>query len=387
MGRPSKAPDLCEALSASLELLRAPPGSTENSLAADSSSLVASDEGRVLTPAEAAAAIAAARENVHSCLQASLKRLEVPTDVLDSSKEEARGEVREFLTLLILANIPVKLASGLDVLEFEAQKDAVRVFQAILRASAECGVNTQIIQYVQSQPRFIQILLQGCGRPEVALHCGLMLRACTRYPELTTYLLETGAANELVILSRNQSFDIASDAFSSLRELLLTHKSVSSACLGKCSAEFFGNYHTLLQAEDYITQRQALRLLGEVLLNRVFMSVMISYVGNEHFLQIHMNLLRNHSKAIQLEAFHVFKIFVVNPRKPLRVHQILYRNKERLVKLLDNFHSKKADDEPFAKDLRTVLETLRNLAPVAAPGKMHLGKGGASPVRCTPVVA
>jgi len=111
------------------------------------------------------------------------------------------------------------------------------------------------------------------------------------------------------------------------------------------------------------------------------MAVMIAYVDSEHFLQIHMNLLRNNSKAIQLEAFHIFKIFVVNPRKPFRVHQILHRNRERLVKLLENFSSKKTDDDQFAKDLRTVLETLRKLPAPVNPGKKHLENTVASPVR------
>ena len=32
-------------------------------------------------------------------------------------------------------------------------------------------------------------------------------------------------------------------------------------------------------------------------------------------------------KRRQLQAFHVFKIFVANPQRPIRVHTILYKNK------------------------------------------------------------
>ena len=39
------------------------------------------------------------------------------------------------------------------------------------------------------------------------------------------------------------------------------------------------------------------------------------------------------------EAFHVFKVFVANPRKPPEVVAALVRNKARLVAYLDTFHS------------------------------------------------
>jgi len=388
MGRQSKTPELCQALAVSLEQFCSTSKSFVNltgSVTADCSKspgpLEASVVGTTEPACEAPSTCSSPRETVHACLQATLKILELPLDAPASCEEDTRGEVRELLQLLVAADLPLKILSSLDSLEFEAQKDAVRVFQAILRAGAECGADEITIEYVQRHASFTQMLLQGCGRPEVALHCGLMLRACTRYPQLVGFLLEAGVAGELMGLCRHQSFDIASDAFSSLRELLLTHKAYSSTYLGKHSGEFFLDYNKLLQAEDYITQRQSLRLLGELLLNRTFMAVMIAYVDSEHFLQIHMNLLRNNSKAIQLEAFHIFKIFVVNPRKPFRVHQILHRNRERLVKLLENFSSKKTDDDQFAKDLRTVLETLRKLPAPVNPGKKHLENTVASPVR------
>eukprot|EP00438_Fugacium_kawagutii_P023581 Skav217381 [mRNA] locus=scaffold4362:12860:13450:- [translate_table: standard] len=54
----------------------------------------------------------------------------------------------------------------------------------------------------------------------------------------------------------------------------------------------------------------------------------MSYVSHEQHLKIVMNLLLADSHAIQAEAFHLFKIFVVNPHKPLRIQQILVKNKE-----------------------------------------------------------
>jgi len=54
-----------------------------------------------------------------------------------------------------------------------------------------------------------------------------------------------------------------------------------------------------------------------------------------------MNLLRANTKAIQFEAFHVFKIFVANPKKSPSIVEILLRNKERLIEFLRKFQTDK----------------------------------------------
>ena len=58
-----------------------------------------------------------------------------------------------------------------------------------------------------------------------------------------------------------------------------------------------------------------LQLLGELLLERSNLKVMVRYVADEANLKLMMNLLRDSSRSIQFEAFHVFK--VCNARKAL----------------------------------------------------------------------
>jgi hypothetical protein len=57
-----------------------------------------------------------------------------------------------------------------------------------------------------------------------------------------------------------------------------------------------------------VTKRQSLKLLGEILLDRANFNVMTKYIANEANLKMMMNLLRDKSKNIQFEAFHVFKV-------------------------------------------------------------------------------
>ena len=51
--------------------------------------------------------------------------------------------------------------------------------------------------------------------------------------------------------------------------------------------------------------------------------MMTRYIANEVHLKMMMNLLRDKSKNIQFEAFHVFKVFVANPKKPPQIETIL----------------------------------------------------------------
>jgi len=70
-------------------------------------------------------------------------------------------------------------------------------------------------------------------------------------------------------------------------------------------------------------------------------------------LMLMMNLLRDRSRNIQFEAFHVFKVsallpyctadllqlFVANPRKSDQVEYILVKNRDKLMTFLQKFQS------------------------------------------------
>ena len=72
--------------------------------------------------------------------------------------------------------------------------------------------------------------------------------------------------------------------------------------------QFFSSFVTLILSNNYVTKRQSLKLLGEILLDRANFNVMTRYIANDANLKMMMNLLRDKSKNIQFEAFHVFKV-------------------------------------------------------------------------------
>lgn len=72
---------------------------------------------------------------------------------------------------------------------------------------------------------------------------------------------------------------------------------------------FFSKYNrVLVQSESYVTKRQSIKLLGEILLDRANYNVMTAYVDSGDHLKICMNLLRDDRRMINYEGFHVFKV-------------------------------------------------------------------------------
>ncbi|CAH8359731.1 unnamed protein product [Eruca vesicaria subsp. sativa] len=74
-----------------------------------------------------------------------------------------------------------------------------------------------------------------------------------------------------------------------------------------------------------------------------------------------MNLLRS-SKSIQIEAFHVFKLFVANQNKPADIANILVENKSKLLRVLAELKPDK-EDERFEADKSQVLREIAALEP------------------------
>lgn len=56
-----------------------------------------------------------------------------------------------------------------------------------------------------------------------------------------------------------------------------------------------------------------LQLLGELLLDRHNFTIMTKYISKPENLKLMMNLLRDKSRNIQFEAFHVFKVCYQTP--------------------------------------------------------------------------
>ena len=107
----------------------------------------------------------------------------------------------------------------------------------------------------------------------------------------------------------NSTFEVSADAFDCFRLILTKHKQLVSTYISTNFDLFFERYNNILvKSESYVTKRQSIKLLGEVLLDRAFYEVMTRYVDSGDNLKLIMWQLRDERKMVQYEAFHVFKV-------------------------------------------------------------------------------
>ena len=274
----------------------------------------------------------------------------------DAENEPREADIAKLCDELFATNALIDLLVRMREFEFEARKDVARVYDFVLRQRKQ-----QSVEYVKAHPDILKLLVEGYNDTEIALNSGQILREVIRHEELNELILHSPPLFDLFFdYVQLSTFDIASDAFATFKLMLTKHKVQCARFLDLNFDSFVQKYNVLLQSRNYVTKRQSLKLLGELLLNRANFTVMMRYINNADNLKIMMNMLRGNTKAIQFEAFHVFKIFVANPKKAAGVVDILVRNKRKLIEFLMKFQKEKEDDQ-FNEEKNTLLATLNAL--------------------------
>ncbi|KAG2620199.1 putative MO25-like protein At5g47540 [Panicum virgatum] len=224
----------------------------------------------------------------------------------------------------------------LPYLDLETQKDVTQVIANLQRQKVDSRIIAS--DYLEANKDLLDILMFGYENMEIAIHYSTMLRDCIRHQVAARYVLDSEHMKKFFDYIQIPDFNIASDAFRTYKELLTRHKS--------SAAEFFSRNY------DW--------LLGDILLDRSNSPVMICYVSSKENLIILMNLLREQSKAIQVEAFHVFKLFAANQDKPPEIVSILSANKNKLIRFLGDFSLDK-EDQQFEDDKAKVVAEISML--------------------------
>jgi calcium binding protein 39 len=91
----------------------------------------------------------------------------------------------------------------------------------------------------------------------------MIFRECIRHEALTKIILYTAQSScfyRFFIYLDLPTFDIASDAFATFKELLTRHKAIVAEFLEKQYDVFFEKYNGLLNSTNYVTKRQSLKV-------------------------------------------------------------------------------------------------------------------------------
>ncbi|XP_050205680.1 putative MO25-like protein At5g47540 [Mercurialis annua] len=247
----------------------------------------------------------------------------------------------------------------LPKLELGARQNATHVIANLQRQRVKGKLIAP--DYMENNLDLVDILLSGYVDGDIALTYGAISRECIRHQAVARYVLEPEHMKNFFNHIQIPNFDIASDAQATFKELLTRHKSTIAEFLSVNYEWFFEEYNTqLLQSSNYITRRHAVKLLGDILLERSNSNVMIRYVSSLDNMRILMNLFRDSKKTIQLETFHVFKLFVANQSKPPEIIGVLVTNRDKLLRFLGEFNIDK-DDDQFQADKVQVMKEIASL--------------------------
>jgi len=252
------------------------------------------------------------------------------------------------------------LTKSIALIPPDNRKDIVTIFYKLFKQ--QNGEQLIVIDYIaESDHGVITGLCDGCKNEVTSMTCNIILVEACRYEQLTKLLLTTQNFVPFFALVQDTNFDIASNSFTTFKELLTKHKTLVASFLETNYDQIFDHYKELLNSTNYVTKRTSLKLLGELLLDRTNFHVMTKYIAQASNLKLMMNLLRDPSKNIQFEAFHVFKVFVANPKKPQAVLDILVKNKNALITYLTDFHNDKSEDDQFMEEKQYLIRQIQSL--------------------------
>jgi calcium binding protein 39 len=304
-----------------------------------------------------------------SRLVAGMKELMYGDDA--TNKDAAMAIVKEACK----TDLVMELVDCLGMLDFETRKDVASVFGSIMRMDmVEKGSDGEEIQvrpghdYLMEHLELLTTLFDGFSVGDIALNCQDMFRECTRHEEVAKYVLESrDIFPELFEKLHDNEFEMASDSFSTFKDLLTRHKAMAASYLIANYDWFFQEYSKLLESPNYFTRRQSVKLLGELLLERSNVRVLVKYVADPENLKVMMNLLKSSAKSIQWEAFHVFKVFVANPNKSPAVVDILLSNQEKLLQYFEEFQPERTDQQ-FLEEKAVIIQEIAMLGGEGGPG-------------------
>jgi len=243
---------------------------------------------------------------------------------------------------------------NLKDLSADGKRDLVVLFNKLLKFGP-------VVDHLADHRLMFVSLVGSSADPNLCLTSGLIFAEIVRYEPLAKVMLEADVFFPFFSLIQSENFDVATNSFTTFKELLTRHKQVVAKFLESNYDHVFEAYTELLDSSNYVTKRTSLKLLGELLLDRSNFNVMTRYISEGDNLKLMLMLLRDDSRNIQFEAFHVFKVFVANPKKPPKILELLQRNKERLISYLSDFHNDRGEDEQFMEERAYLIRQIQSL--------------------------
>ncbi|MBA0650276.1 hypothetical protein Goklo_017714, partial [Gossypium klotzschianum] len=158
---------------------------------------------------------------VAKAIKDSLNALDTKTVAEVKALEKAMEEVeKNFVTMRCML-------SG----DGEVEPNVEQVSQLALEISKEDVISLvvhklPILGWELGVLSLISVFASSYDNKEIALNCGNMLRECIKFPSLAQYILNSASFVLFFKFVELPNFDVASDAFSTFKDILTKHASL-----------------------------------------------------------------------------------------------------------------------------------------------------------------
>jgi calcium binding protein 39 len=260
------------------------------------------------------------RERIHNILrgQHRLSRLS------NTKQEIAAAFVQDELPSVVLVN--------LHRFDFEVSKEWITVLSHVLVEVEQ--------QLADSLHVTIPYLISNYRHTKLSMICGQFFRDLVGFPSHQERCLNLDILKALAEYAMTDHFEISSDASESLKALIVGDNEFVGVFLQENYSEVTTLFSKMLSS-GYFFKRQTLNLLYRILSLPNCESFTEKYVEDSDNLKYIMNQLRDDSKHIQMEAFHLFSVIVNHvlsmPHRPTVVLRILSKNNDKLIDFFENF--------------------------------------------------
>lgn len=160
----------------------------------------------------------------------------------------------------------LQFIENLHKIEFEDRKRVVTIFNALVRKNFGEFAKNYLLK-TDDGKKIISVLSKGYKDNEIALNCGTMLRECIKHEDLHLYILSNREIVEPYFTTylHDANFDIASDAFSTVKDLLTENKTVVANYLNPKNDNFKSVYYIYIyiySSSIYTTNYSNLRIMS-----------------------------------------------------------------------------------------------------------------------------
>jgi calcium binding protein 39 len=236
----------------------------------------------------------------------------------------------------------------------------LNAISTLLQTTVRVFPEHSLPQHLCSVPETLNHLVSFLEQPAVANIAHIILRACLSSSQFTKFLYESEIVGSFTRFLSGSDFDRLATGFGTYDALLNTHPDVSSTYIEGHWEIFVLQFKTLLSSPNYLMQLNFLPILTKFLLRPECRVLFIRYIDDVENLQCLMILLTNSSKRVKFQAYSLFKLFVINPRRTDRIGTALRQNQGKLCKLLTDLPLEDPDPS-FEDEKNDVISILKGL--------------------------